>query len=329
MEGGLLVTQQECFCNFYDLLMLRDINFFKGYLIVQVLYDAYKLVNCCSGTVCDTLRLFGDFRQLRPIDGGRVMGMYLWSPEYSEADDDYIELAPAVYPALRCTLDVLDGKFVFTNVYNNAGAMNTTLRDIFGVSAQRIGWHDNYNATDTIVAVNFRIMCCLAEANQFPGHSGCDLLKTAHRDTYGLVHIPTRTVIKLRSRPIFGGNLNITPEVVETLLSPDGSTLAVVVKSTEAIRTPTRNHQVVVIDTATGKHEIAYCGSTGGDQVQGATPKLLYIEDAKAIVFQVFDAVFKQPCFNARVDAMANKLYGLFDCRLPMEITLQIAGYLG
>ena len=275
------------------------------------------------------MRSGGYSRQLRPIDGGRLMGMYVWTPGYDEVMDEYFDDEPDVFPEFRRTLDVQDGKFVITRVEYSSSLVNANIRDIFGLHAlAQFGWHDNLYATDTIMVVNFRIMCCLAGADLVPAHPKCDLLKTAHRDTYGLIHLPTRTVIKLRSRPIFAGNLNNTPEVVETLLSRDGSTLAVVVVNMEAIRTPTWNHQVVIIDTATGKHEIAYCGSTGSTYMAGATPKLLYIEDDNAVVFKVFDASIRQPIFKARVDAIADKLYDLFDCRLPMEITLQIAAYL-
>lgn len=320
---GQLVGQQSV-CTLVRIHKESEMYYFKGYLILQRDPLRYILINCSNGNECDIIRRrAGYIRKLRLINGGRLMGSYIKNPEYNEDIKKVIEVGPDDH--LECTLDVQGDKFVVTNASNYVGA----ILDIFDVrDTRRIGFNENHAVSNTIVAVNFSLKCCLAEAFLVPGHPGCYLLNTNHLDTYGIAYLPTRTVIKLRTRPIFCGNSKNTPEVVETLISHGGSTLAVVVKSMGAFHIPTWNHQVVVINTVTGKYNIAYCRSTGSDHMDGATPKLLYVEDDNAVVFQVYDNIIKQPIFNAHIDAMAIQLVSQLDRRLPMEIALLIASYM-
>jgi hypothetical protein len=325
MEDGLLVSHQDSICNFEENLNVNDMHFFNDHLIVHEHYTGYWLINPINGVVCDRIRSFGEFLQLRPIDGGAKLSMYAWSPAYNESTDSYIGSEPTLYPEFYRTVDVQGGKFVCREVED---CVEKVHNHIFGAQNARIRWNFSNAVTDTLVSVNFGMMCNFGKCGMKHGQPGCDIMKSMHRDTYGLVYVPTCTFIRLRKQPTASNIrylIDNAPTVTETMLSQDGSMLAVVVRQMLDVDAPMkRNQLIVVINTVTGNHEIAY-DCTAGSACD--TPQLLYFEDDKAIVFTAQQACIRQPIFRARIDTAACKLYNLLDGRLPMEIMLQIASY--
>jgi hypothetical protein len=278
---------------------------------------------------------------------------------------NYIGCVDNTLPAGSGLISANDNKKTFGNTKQH---MNTYLRQVYGLQpTEQIGWSDCYMAANNIMVVNFRLFCCLAsydDATSAFSHSNCSLLSTKHRDSYGLIYRPTNTVIRLRDRPLFGKVLTNTPKILASHMSSDKRTLSLVVESSEAIRTPTKNHQIVVIDTLTGKYEIAFSASfSTGSVPSDGIPEVLCLDssvvilltgkyeiafsasfstcsvpsdgipevlclDSSVVIFKIFGQVIQQPIFQARKDIMATKLYDMARGSIPLELMQHVTAYL-
>jgi hypothetical protein len=303
--------------------------YFKGYVVVHKDMGRYLLIDYTNGTIVDTV--YGpNIVQTRFINGGDKLGIFTHStPVYDYYYD--IDDFPDIYLSFSGSLDVLEGKFVHQSFDNTKRTTCGYIRQAYGLQpTEQIGWSDCYMAADNIMVVNFRLFCCLASDDATPAfsHSNCSLLKTKHRDSYGLIYKPTNTVIRVRDRPLFGKVLTNTPKILASHMSHDKRILALVVQSSEAIRTPTKNMQIVVIDTVTGQYEIAFSASFGTDQIPSdGIPEVLNL-DTVAVVFKIFGQVIQQPIFQARKDIMAAKLYDMARGSIPLELMRQVTAYI-
>lgn len=241
---------------------------------------------------------------------------------------NYIGCVDNTLPAGSGLISANDNKKTFGNTKQH---MNTYVRQVYGLQpTEQIGWSDCYMAANNIMVVNFRLFCCLAsdDATSAFSHSNCSLLSTKHRDSYGLIYRPTNTVIRLRDRPLFGKVLTNTPKILASHMSSDKRTLSLVVESSEAIRTPTKNHQIVVIDTLTGKYEIAFSASfSTGSVPSDGIPEVLCL-DSSVVIFKIFGQVIQQPILQARKDIMATKLYDMARGSIPLELMQHVTAYL-
>lgn len=310
--------------------MNLGVYYIKGYIVMECDFNQYKLIDLAQGKEVDIAFRPG-FSQIRFIDSFTKLGVFT-RPDIAAAIDDYDD-KPDEYRTLYGTLDIQDGKFAFLECVNRKSELCKTIKNVYGIpSTTPIGWTDCMFALDTVLVVNFRLNCCLSHPanNATPGgHACCVLHSTPHTDTYGLIYLATKTVIRLRERPVFGKVLSNTPEVISSHYSHDRRYLAMVVKSTEAIAIPTSNLQVVVIDTNTGKYDIGFSLKIGGSNTNDSIPSILAVHSGPepSVIFQVFGFTFNQPIFKARTEAIANKLYELAQGSMPIEVMIHIAAY--
>ena len=309
------------------------IYYLKGYVVVHDGISRHLLIEFTNGAVVDTAVGGPNIVHTRLINYGDKLGVFTHPtsahPEepvrwYNIDDMDS-------YSRLAGILDVIDGKFVI-QTFDKLTTL-VYIRHVYGLHPTAlIGWSDCYMADDNIMIVNFRLSCCLASDDATPAHSHsdeCSLLSTKHRDSYGLIYKPTSTVIKLRDRPLYGKVLSDTPKILVSHMSHDKRILALVVQSSEAIRTPTKNMQIVVIDTMTGKYDIAFSASYGTESALQAdnTPEVQYL-DTVAVVFKIFGQVIQQPILQARKDIMAAKLCDMASGSVPLELMQLVTAYL-
>jgi hypothetical protein len=326
---GELKQLPEVFTRLESMSVYFDMFYLKGYVVVHKDIDRYLLIECTNGTTIDTV--YGpNIVQTRVISGGDKLGIFTHpSPVYDYDYDDFSD----IYLRLDGTLDVLEGKFLHQSFDNKKRTIHPYIRKVYELNANdRFIWSDSYIVAENIMVVNFRLFCCLAADDATPAHSHpseCGLLKTKHRDSYGLIYMPTSTVIRLRDRPLFGKALSDTPKILESHMSHDKRILALVVQSSEAIRTPTKNQQIVVIDTVTGQGEIAFSVSFGTESALQADniPEVLNL-NTTAVVFKIFGQVIQQPIFQARKDIIATKLYDMARGSVPLELMRQVTAYL-
>jgi hypothetical protein len=327
VEGKLEQTSET-----YTRLVGMNLGMYylKGYIVMECDFNEYKLIDLMRGQHVDSAFHPG-MSQLRFMDSCTKLGVFTHPPPVFDYDnDDY----PEVYQTLCGTLDILDGKFAFSECEHTHAALLARVKLAYGIPpATTVMWSDCKYVTDTIMVVNFRLACCVSNPgnNATPaGHPDCVLHSTRYTDTYGLIYTPTNTVIRLRDRPTFGKVLSNTPDVISMHYSHDRRYLAVVVKSKEAIAIPTSNYRVIVIDTVTGKYDTVFSVKTGGEPISDATPCILAVNSttSPSVVFQVFGFTLNQPIFKARSDAIATKLHEQARGTMPMEIMLKIVDYL-
>lgn len=329
--SGMLTLKTEAFTRLEDMNAPINMFYFKGHVVVECDMYVYKLIDYTTGAVVDTV--FGpNFKQTRFIDGGSKLGVFTYSVLVNECDLDDL---PKVYHILYGTIDdVADGRFVFTRRDKAKFTLEKIVLDAYGLpQGTPIGWSNCKYATDTILTVNFRLACCISAPANFAtpaGHEDCILHTTPHRDTYGLIYLPTKTVIRVRDHPVFGNMVSNTPEVISTTYSQDRRYLAVVVKSKEATAIPTFNFHVVVIDTTNGKYDTVFSVKFGDAKNQDALPCILAVnsEPSPAAIYQVYGSTLYQPIFKSRTDAIACKLHELVRGIIPMEVMLHVADYM-
>lgn len=321
---GKLKLINEAFARLESADVQFEMFYLKGYVVVHKDMGRYLLIEYTNGTIVDTV--YGpNIVQTRFINSGDKLGIFT----HSTPDYDF----PDIYLSFSGSLDVLEGKFVHQSFDNTKRTICRHIRQAYGLQpTEQLGWSDCYLAADNIIVVNFRLFCCLASDDATPAHNHpdeCRLLSTKHRDSYGLIYKPTNTVIRLRDRPLYGKVLSDTPKILESHMSHDKRILALVVQSSEAIRTPIKNMQIVVIDTVTDQYEIAFSASFGTESALQTDniPEVLFL-DTVAIVFKIFGHVIQQPIFQARKDIMAAKLYDMARGSIPLEIMQLVAAYM-
>jgi len=327
VEGKLEQTSET-----YTRLVGMNLGMYylKGYIVMECDFNAYKLIDLMRGQHVDT-EFRPDMSQLRFMDSCTKLGVFTHPPPVFDYDyDDY----PEVYQTLCGTLDILDGKFTFSECDIRQADLIDRVKLAYGIPpATTVMWSDCKYVTDTIMVVNFRLNCCISAPgnNATPGgHPDCVLHSTKHTDTYGLIYMPTNTVIRLRDRPTFGKVLSNTPEVISMHYSHDRRYLAVVVKSKEASAIPTSNYRVIVIDTVTGKYDTVFSVKVGCANIADAIPTILAVqaEPEPSVIFKLYSFTLNQPIFKARTDAIATKLHEQARGTMPMEIMLKIVDYL-
>ncbi len=324
IDGELMhVTEATAWIEDYS----PDMFYLKGYLVIYRCTCPLLLIDCTTGKLIDKTHTptYGKHKFIYGYSNlGNFDGTY---PERNKNrfKDGYVRLTG--------TIDVIDGKFVIQCFGTKKQQLYSYVRQVYGLQpTEQLGWSDCYMAADNIMVVNFRLFCCLAADDATPAHSHpveCGLLSTKHRDSYGLIYKPTNTVIRLRDRPLYGKVLSDTPKILESHMSLDKRILALVVQSSEAIRTPTKNMQIVIIDTVTGQYEIAFSASFVTESALQADniPEVLCL-DTVAVVFKVFGQVIQQPILQARKDIMAAKLYDMARGSIPMELMQLVSAYL-
>jgi hypothetical protein len=220
----------------------------------------------------------------------------------------YKRYLPSDPHSLKATLDIVDGKFVITLVEYDVKQTRSALMKAY-----------NGRKFNNWVCLSNRISPTIIHINSLDRYKLMPSDLKVASDEEALVHLPTSTVL-----PIAGKQMKKNINVIDMLESADGKYIALLVKTNYDYS----NVQLCVLETQTGKTEHYYIRDVNTVRLEYFGNGNKTIVYSKNICKGATSFVMSQPIFKGRIDGIAIKLYSILNQRVPLEVFMNIAGFM-